>query len=163
MKQLTEPEMLHRMAAYCSSTERCSAEVERKILAGGLPPEAAARILERLIKEKFIDDRRYCRSFVNDKLCYNKWGRIKIGYELRKKNIPVAISEEILASIDEEEYTDILLTLLKAKLKSIKSKDERDTWNKLFRFAAGRGYESSLITQSLKTLLNEGDYQDFME
>ena len=141
MKEITEPEMLHRAAAYCSAAERCIQDVQKKIDAAGLPPDASERIIARLLKERFIDESRYTRFFVNDKLRFNKWGRVKIGYELYKKNIPSPIREESLAAIDEGEYCSILLDLLKSKKKSTKGKDERDLFNKLLRFASGRGFE----------------------
>ena len=105
MKEITEPEMLHRAAAYCSAAERCIQDVQKKIDAAGLPPDASERIIARLLKERFIDESRYTRFFVNDKLRFNKWGRVKIGYELYKKNIPSPIREESLAAIDELHLT----------------------------------------------------------
>lgn len=124
MKEITEPEMLHRAAAYCSAAERCIQDVQKKIDAAGLPPDASERIIARLLKERFIDESRYTRFFVNDKLRFNKWGRVKIGYELYKKNIPSPIREESLAAIDEGEYRSILLDLLK-KQKEIDKRKRR--------------------------------------
>lgn len=64
MKEITEPEMLHRAAAYCSAAERCIQDVQKKIDAAGLPPDASERIIARLLKERFIDESRYTRFFV---------------------------------------------------------------------------------------------------
>ena len=50
MKEITEPEMLHRAAAYCSAAERCIQDVQKKIDAAGLPPDASERIIARLLK-----------------------------------------------------------------------------------------------------------------
>lgn len=88
MKEITEPEMLHRQPPIAPPPERCIQDVQKKIDAAGLPPDASERIIARLLKERFIDESRYTRFFVNDKLRFNKWGRVKIGYELYKKNIP---------------------------------------------------------------------------
>ena len=88
MEQITEAEMLRRAAAYCSTAERCIQDVQKKIKAAGLTQEEGERIIARLLQEKFIDEHRFARYFVNDKLRFNKWGRIKIAYELQKKNIP---------------------------------------------------------------------------
>ena len=117
----------------------------------------------RLLKERFIDESRYTRFFVNDKLRFNKWGRVKIGYELYKKNIPSPIREESLAAIDEGEYRSILLDLLKSKKKSTKGKDERDLFNKLLRFAAGRGFESRITLDCLSQLFKEIDCEDYAD
>ena len=163
MKEITEPEMLHRAAAYCSAAERCIQDVQKKIDAAGLPPDASERIIARLLKERFIDESRYTRFFVNDKLRFNKWGRVKIGYELYKKNIPSPIREESLAAIDEGEYRSILLDLLKSKKKSTKGKDERDLFNKLLRFAAGRGFESRITLDCLSQLFKEIDCEDYAD
>lgn len=160
MKQVNEAEILHKAAAYCSVAERCVQDVQKKIETAGLTPEENERILARLIKEKFIDESRFARFFVNDKLRFNKWGRIKIGYELSRKNIPSAIRSEVLESIDEQEYQDILLSLLKSKKKTTKGKDDRDTFTKLLRFAAGRGFESSETVRCLKQLLKGNEYDD---
>lgn len=163
MKQLSETEMLHRAAAYCSAGERCIQDVQKKIEAAGLSKEENDRIIDRLVKEKFIDESRFGRSFVNDKLRFNKWGRIKISYELQKKRIPASIREEVLDSIDEQEYHEILFALLKSKQKATRGKDERDVYNKLFRFAAGRGFDSRDTTRCLKQLFKGNDYETDFE
>lgn len=163
MKQLNESEMLHRAAAYCSAAERCIQDVEKKISEAGLSCEESERIIDRLLKEKFIDENRFARSFVNDRLRFNKWGRIKIGYELQKKNIPASIRSEALDEIDEQDYRDILLSILKGKKKITKGKDERDLYVKLLRFAAGRGFESRETTRCLQQLFKSNDYEDDFE
>lgn len=163
MKEYTEAEMLHKAAAYCTGTERCIQEVEKKIEQAGLPADATQHIIDRLIQEKFIDESRYCRCFVNDKLRFNKWGRIKIAYELQRKQIPAAIRQEALDCIDETSYRSILFDLLKSKKKCTKGKDDRDLFTKLLRFAAGRGFESHETITCLKRLFNENNYDDFEE
>jgi regulatory protein len=142
MRTQSESDMLHRMAAYCSTAERCVQDVRKKIQTAGLPDEAAERIVDSLVKEKFIDEDRFARSFVNDKLHFNQWGRIKISYELEKKNIPPSLRSEAIAGIDEADYQAILFSLLKEKMKTMQGKDEQEIFARLFRFAAGRGFES---------------------
>lgn len=163
MEQITEAEMLHRAAAYCSTAERCIQDVEQKIKAAGLTREEGERIIARLLKEKFIDESRFAGYFVNDKLRFNKWGRVKIAYELHKKNIPAPLRAEALERIDEKEYEDILLSLLKAKKRSVKGKDERDIYTKLLRFAAGRGFESREAIRCLNYLFKGNDYEEDFE
>lgn len=159
-KELSEQEMLHRAAAYCSAAERCKQDVEKKILAAGLDDAAADRIIGRLIQERFIDEERFCRFFVGDKLRFNQWGRIKIRYELKRKGIPETACEEALAGIDEEEYENILAQILATKKKSLRAKDPRDGYYKLMRFAAGRGFEPQLAGKCIKRLLGNQDYED---
>ncbi|MDR1939051.1 MAG: RecX family transcriptional regulator [Tannerellaceae bacterium] len=162
MKAPNEAEMLHRMAAYCSTAERCVQDVRKKVEAC-LPADAAGRIIARLTEERFIDENRFARSFVNDKLRFNKWGRVKIACELGKRNIPPAICREALDGIDEAAYRSILLALLKEKKKNIRGKDERDEFAKLLRFAAGRGFESRETIPCLRQLFKGNDYGNDFE
>ena len=155
MKQISESEMLHRAAAYCSASERCIQDVEKKIKAAGLAGEESGRIVSRLLQERFIDESRFARYFVNDKLRFNKWGRVKINYEMQRKGIP--------SSIDEQEYRSILLSLLKSKKKVTRGKDDREVYAKLLRFAAGRGFETRETSRCLKQLFNGNDYEDDFE
>jgi regulatory protein len=162
MNTPSENEMLCRMAAYCTAAERCVSDVEKKIQAAGLPAQAAERIIDTLLKEKFIDETRFARSFVSDKLRFNNWGRIKIGYELRRRNIPPTICREALEEIDEDAYRTDLLALLQKKSKTIRGGDPRDTYVKLLRFAAGRGFENEEINRCLRQLFKGSDYVDDM-
>ena len=157
MKELTETDLLRKMAAYCASSEHCAQEVRTKLNASGLSEEATERILSRLQAEGFLDEARFCQAFVNDKLRFNQWGRIKISYELQRRQIPEALIQEALSEIDNETYQTILEKILKTKMSSIQAKDDRDLILKLMRFAAGRGFESQAVSQCLKHLFQADD------
>jgi regulatory protein len=163
MKQTSEPEMLHRMAAYCSTAERCIQDVQKKIQASGLSPEASDRIIAHLQEEKFIDEARFARSFVNDKLRFNGWGRVKIAYELSRKNISPATRRDVLENIDDTTYFNGLLSLLKDKKKNVRGQSEQEVYTKLLRFAIGRGFESRETNQCLRQLFKGNSYADDME
>ena len=160
MKELSEMEVLHRCAAYCSTAERCVQDVKRKMKNAGLPEEACGRLLARLQEGKYIDEERYARSFVNDKLRFNKWGRAKILYELQKKGIPSAICNDALSSIDETEYINLLFAVLEAKGRSLRTADGTDLYRKLMRFAQGRGFGMRESSACLKRLLKDVEYDD---
>ena len=92
---------------------------------------------------------------------FNKWGRVKINYEMQRKGIPSDIRSEALANIDEQEYQSILLSLLKSKKKATRGKDDRDVYTKLLRFAAGRGFEMREAGCCLKQLFNSSGYEEY--
>lgn len=153
MKTFTPAEALHKAAAWCSKSEHCISEIKEKLRQWGIAPEDGETIITRLLKEKFIDEERYCRSFINDKYKYNRWGRIKIGYALRMKRIPDATVYDAMDEvIDEDIYMDNLTDLLKEKSKSVRGANKAEVSAKLYRFAAGRGFDSSEIGKALKTL-----------
>jgi regulatory protein len=163
MKQLDETEIRHRMAAYCSAAERCKQDVEKKLSVTGLPREACDRILQMLIEEQFIDDARFARCFVSDKLRLNGWGRIRIVCELKRKNISQDIIFEVMSGVDKAAYRDILMQLLLSRKKSLRGKDDRDVYGKLQSYAFGRGFESEEIENCLLLLFDGQKYDEAAE
>ena len=140
MKKLSEPEVLHKAAAYCSLADRCIDDIRKKLARWEIELPVQNRIIQRLVQEKFLDEERFCKSFVNDKLKFNKWGMNKIKFELRKKNIPDSLIQSILENINLQENRERLLQLLATKKKTVKGKNEFEIQQKLMRFAAGRGF-----------------------
>ena len=155
----SESEMLSTLAKYCSQAERCLYDVRKKIKAAGLSEEAEKRIIDRLVQEKFIDEKRFCRSFVNDKFKFNHWGRIKICYELKSRNISPDIYYEAVDAIDEDEYMSVLTDILKSKKRTVSGRSPQDIFQKLHRFASSRGFESPLIISTLKNIIKNIDYE----
>ncbi len=150
MKELGESEALSKAAAYCSAAERCSWEVKLKLEAWRVDEEAQIRILKRLADERFIDEARYCRSFIAEKLRFNKWGKRKIMQALWQKQLPPALCQAGLDEIDEEEYLAVLQSLIAAKKRTLKAETEYERAGKLIRFAAGRGFEMDAILHCIK-------------
>ncbi|OKZ09374.1 MAG: hypothetical protein BHV75_12835 [Bacteroides oleiciplenus] len=150
MTNITETEALSKVAAYCSTAEHCRAEVSEKLQRWGLPYDAIERILERLENEKYIDEERFCRAFVNDKYRFAKWGKVKIAQALQLKKISYNVYRRFLNEIDEEEYLSILDGLLLAKRKSVHAGNEFELNGKLMRFALSRGFEMKDISRCIQ-------------
>lgn len=157
-KQLTPGEALNKAAAYCTLCERCISEVNTKLTAWGVPHCEQEEIIARLIDEKFIDEARYCHAFVNDKVRFNRWGRIKITAALRDRQLPQEHIKGAVENIDEEIYLQSLKEVIDIKRRELKGKDDFATQQKIIRHAASRGYEPSLI---IKTIKYKGDEMDF--
>jgi len=153
-------EALAFAAAYCSSAEHCKSEVFEKTAKFELEHEEQTKLILRLQQEGFLDEKRYVRAFVIDRFKFNKWGKIKIRFMLRQKGLSAEIIEEGLGQISDEDYQGMLLTLLKQKKPSIKSKTQYELRGKMLRYGAGKGFEPSLISQCLKKMdiYEEDDY-----
>jgi len=142
---MTHEQALHRLAAYCSRAERCIWDIRRKMDEWEIPAERQNRIIQQLQREKFLDEERYCKAFVNDKSQYNRWGIQKIRFELRKKQLPEPLIREALKNIDPEENRERLRLLIEQKKKSVKGANEWEIRQKLLRFAASRGFSQEEI------------------
>lgn len=148
-KQMTEKEALMRAASFCSASEHCREEVNEKLSRWGIGAEAAARIVGQLEAERFIDDERFCRAYVNDKFRFSKWGKKKIAQGLYLKKISQETVRHCLDEIDEEIYLSVLRDLLQAKRKNVCAKDEYEEKAKLARFAMSRGFEWEYIKRCI--------------
>ena len=148
-KEKTEEEAFLQLAALCANAEHCQYEMLEKMKRWVLSDEAQARVMAQLIEERYVDDRRYARAFVKDKICYNKWGHRKVQQGLWMKRIDKEIQDEVLDEIDDNEYLNVLKPLLKQKRKSIKANSDYELNQKLVRFAYGRGFTFEIIRQCL--------------
>ena len=153
----TESETLNDLAGYCSQAERCLFDIRKKMQAGELSEEAKKRIIDKLVHDKFIDEKRFARSFVHDKFQFNHWGRIKIAYELKLRGIQPEVYNEAIEMIDEDEYLTVLSEILSNKKRTVKGRSSQDMYQKLCRFAAARGFETHLIINALKKILKKMD------
>ena len=157
-KEMTEQEAYLRLAALCAQAEHCEQEMRDKMRRWGLDEAAQDKVVERLTKERYIDEERYARAFVKDKIRYNKWGRRKVQQALWMKHISDDIQQQVLDEIDEKEYLDVLRPLLKQKRKSIKAESDYELNQKLVRFALSRGFGFDIIRQCMD--VNEDDFDE---
>ena len=137
----------------CSRHEKCIFDIRRKLDLWDIKPENQEKIIVELIKEKYIDEKRYSGFFVSDKFKLNKWGKIKITYALKEKGIKNDDIISGLEKIEENEYKDTLYNLLSSKDKSIKSENFLQKKFKLIRFGQSRGFEANLIYSVIEQLL----------
>jgi len=135
---------LTKVMAMCSQSERCRFDIVAKLTQWELSEEEIAEAIDYLVKEHFLDEERFVRFFVNDKLRFNKWGKVKLKFILRQKQIPEPIIREALDQINEDLYTKTLQILLKAKVKSVKGGSDYERKGKLAVFAQSHGFEAEL-------------------
>lgn len=159
MKQKTEQEAYLSLAALCAQAEHCQWEMLEKMRRWELSDEAQARVMERLMKERYVDDERYARAFVKEKVRYNKWGRRKVEQALWQKHIGDSVRQQVLDEVDDDEYISILRPLLQQKRRSTKAASDYELNQKLIRFAVSRGFTMDIIKQCI----NVEDDAEFME
>jgi regulatory protein len=116
---------------------------------GSFSAEEMEDIISVLKEEKFIDDFRFARAFVNDKLKFSGWGAVKIRYNLRRSGVSEEAAERALSeiyysgadrnmSVTSEE---LLHKLLKNKWKSLSGENDMGKKKaRVIRFALGRGF-----------------------
>ena len=146
---MTELEGKTLAERYCSGAEHCCLEVRAMLERHKAESEDIDRILKYLVKEGYVDESRYARAFVHDKVRFAKWGRNKIAQALWQKRIPQNVADDALSSIDEDEYMAALKDVVKSRYRTVKGATEYERKMKTMKTVCGRGYEPSLVRKVL--------------
>jgi regulatory protein len=138
-----------KAADYCAIQDRCNSEIRYKLKYWNIDSSFVDDIIDKLIDEDFLDEKRFAINFAGGKFRMNGWGKIKIASELRFRSVPANLIQVALSTIDTEEYTLYLGTILQKKLQQLGSSSPANQQKATF-FAASRGFEPGLISSMLK-------------
>lgn len=153
-KEISKEKGLSKAMALCAKQEKCKADIRKKLYDWKVNTDFHDEIIEQLVQEKFIDESRYVELFVRDKFRLNKWGRIKIEYALKSKNIKDEFIQQGIEQIDENEYIQVCRQLIQSKQNSLKKDEALKQKEKLIRFAQSRGFEVELVFKTVEEILN---------
>lgn len=137
------------MTALCARREYCCADIAEKLRKKGATQEQTAVLIDRLIEEGYIDEGRYARAFVHDKILYNGWGRVKVAQHLCAKGVCPAYIQEAMPCITEEQYAEAFQKVLRSKLRSVKGETDYEVRQKLARSLIARGFEPSYVFENI--------------
>lgn len=147
--ELTEQQVFQKLSALCARAEHCQWEMLEKMRQWGVDEEMQARVMERLVNGRYVDDRRYAEAFVRDKVRYNQWGRRKVEQALWLKHIDGDVARQALDAIDDDEYVSMLKPMLAQKRRTTKAQSDYELNMKLMKWAVGRGFTMDIIHQCL--------------
>ncbi len=150
-RTLSEQQALQKLAALCARGEHCQYDLTERLRRWGVDDAAQARIMSKLVGGHYVDDERYARAFVSDKVRFAKWGRRKVEQALWQKHVSADISQRVLDEVLDEDYTATLRQLLEQKRKSVKAASPYELNQKLIRFALSRGFTYDIISECLDT------------
>lgn len=151
-KPLSATEALARLTALCNASEQCSYDLLRKLASWGISQTDTARIMERLVSTRLLDDRRFAGAYARDKMRYSLWGRLKIRAGLYAKRVSRDDIDDAIASLDTEEYAEAA----RRAVMSAAARHERpltyESKMKILRHCASRGFELSVIAPLVRNL-----------
>ena len=134
----------HKAADYCAFQDRCISEMKLKLRVWNIDRSYFGKIISKLIDEGFLDEKRFAINYTGGKFRIKGWGKLKIAAGLRARSIPSPLIQQALTTINKDDYTLRLETLLKKKLKQLGSNTQENR-QKAAYFAASRGFETGLI------------------
>lgn len=137
--------ILHKAQQYCSYQERSLFEVKTKLDEWRTQESVTEKIIQQLREGNYLNEEQFVKSYAIGKFRQKKWGKNKIIYELKKKQVPDLIIQIGLHEIDDVEYEEVLKNLIAKKLSEIKETDPRKRNYKAATFAINKGFRSGLV------------------
>jgi regulatory protein len=143
---ITKEQALQKLRHYCGYQERCHSEAREKLYNLGVRKTDYAEIISTLIEEGYLNEERFAIAFAGGKFRIKKWGKKKIQYELKQKQVSEYCIKKALKEIDHTDYLKTLQKLYKEKWTSLKGETHsfvqvRKTVDHLLQ----KGYERDLI------------------
>jgi regulatory protein len=145
-KYISKEEALQKAKQYCAYQERSHSEVKEKLYSFGLYKKDVDELLSELISENYLNEERFAIQFAGGKFRIKQWGRVKIKYALKQKQVSEYCIKKALAGIDENDYNRTLKKLAEQKLKLLKS--EKNIFvkkRKLQDHLIQKGFETQLV------------------
>src|SRR5258705_7330742 len=140
-KQLTKEQGLQKLKHYCGYQERSHREVKEKLYSLGVRRSDHDEVIATLIEEGYLNEERFAIAFAGGRFRMKQWGRVKIKYELKQKQVSDYSIKKALKQIDEEEYRVTLEKLATEKYATLK----REQWlvrkKKTADYLQQKGYE----------------------
>lgn len=144
---------LQKIKQYCAYQERTHHETKEKLYSYGLYQHEVEQLLTQMIEENYLNEERFAIAYAGGKFRMNHWGRVKIRYEMKQKQLSEYCIQKGLASIDEEDYLATLQKLADNKLLQLKAEKNIFTRRrKLQQYLAQKGYESFMIAEVISKI-----------
>ena len=158
--EMTAEQAYQRLTALCARSEHCQHDMLEKMRQWGLAEAEQAQVMERLTRERYVDDERFCRAFVSDKVRQNKWGRRKVEQALWLKHIDSDTAKGVLDEIDADTYIGTLRPLLRQRRRTMRGLNDYEQRTKLVKWALSRGFTMDVIRECIDTSDVDADDSD---
>ena len=154
-KTKSAEQALQLLMHLCARGERSTGDALRLMRTWGVPEGERAAVVERLVAQRYIDNRRYAEAYTREKSNLAGWGPKKIALQLRLKGIESNIISETLREIDDDARRTHLDERLRRKLRTTKAASSYELRGKLLRYALSLGYDYDMAHSAVDSLVSE--------
>jgi regulatory protein len=151
--RLSKEQAFEKIKSYCAYQERSHSEVKEKLYGYGLYSTEVSDSIALLIEENFLNEERFAIQFASGKFRLKQWGRLKIRYALRQKQVSDYCIKKALSLIEESDYQDTLQKLAAAKWQQLRGENNLFVKKKKVQaYLLQRGFEGDAIQAQINML-----------
>lgn len=140
-KTKSAQQALQSLMRLCSRAEKSTGDARRLMRTWGVPEAEQQEVVDKLVAQRFIDNRRYAEAYAREKSSLAGWGARKIAMQLRQKGVERDVITQTLAILDADAQNDKLVEKLQRKQRTTKAANDYELRGKLLRYALGLGYD----------------------
>lgn len=151
-KELKEAKRyLNRLLSFRPRSEK---EIVKRFTEKGFDPQTITWVIEYGKQKNLLNDRRFARSFVEDRLTHKPKGKFALRRELQSKGIDEKIIEETLQEkFREVDVGELIRDLAQKRLKRYQGEDKKSQYRKTTNFLKRRGFPPSDIHEIVRELV----------
>jgi regulatory protein len=149
---LSREQALQKARHYCGYQFRCHQEVKEKLYSFGLRRQDVEEALATLVEEDYLNEERFATQFAGGHFRLKQWGRVKIRYELKQRQVSDHCIKKALAAIEEDDYGRTLGKLAAEKWVALKGETDFARRGKLQEYLVRKGFEQDRVMAAIREL-----------
>ena len=149
-KPKTAQQALQSLMRLCARSEKSSGDALRLMQQWQVPQSERQGVLDKLLKDRFIDDGRYAEAYVREKSRLSGWGARKIAMQLRQKSVNQSVIAEALKQLDSDAELPRLVEKLRRKARTTKYSSDYELRGKLLRYALSLGFDYDMAQHAVE-------------
>ena len=153
----TAEQALAALMRLCARAEKSEGDARRLLRGWGVAEAEAGQVVARLVRERFIDDRRYAEAFVREKLRLSGWGEYKLRTALQRKGIARELIDAALQQTDRPAMAARLAERLARTARSTRAENDYELKTKLIRYGLSLGYDYETVLDTVSQLIKDTD------
>lgn len=149
-KTKTAQQALQSLMRLCARSEKSTGDALRLMRTWGVPEAEHRGVLDKLIADRYIDNRRYAEAYAREKSRLAGWGERKIAMQLRLKGVERETISAVLAEVlQDDSMAERLHDKLQKKMRTVKAANDYELRGKLLRYALGLGYDYDMAAEAV--------------
>lgn len=116
--------------------------------------DLSREVTDKLIEKGYLDDNRFAKAFIKDKLSFTNMGDYKLKMELMRLGVDNDIIEDNLSNIEDSVFDNRMRKIIDKDLKTNKKYTGLKLKNKIYNHLLSQGYGKERVI----SIINEYDF-----
>lgn len=142
---------------YLSHKMRSIKETKDNLYKKEFDKDTIDKVIDILLKEKYLDDNLFCKAFINDKILLSNDGPNKIKNKLIELGVDKNVINDNIEIFSIEDQRNKIKKIIDKQVSINKNKSAFALKNKICDYLYNLGYDKSLILEYLNTITIKDD------